>query len=190
MNAVRAADAERVGELPRPGDQRVAVSPRPADDDLAGVSELQGERRVEDVRGGQPVVEPAPQLADRRRDDVDECRDVVTGGPLALLDRLDREGGSLPARSRGLFRDDAFRGPGLGRRELDLEPGLHAPLRRPDRADLLACVAGDHVLSLTTSSLSLDRALGVDDPSRQDPGVLGAVDRDAGDRYARRHLHR
>jgi putative tricarboxylic transport membrane protein len=33
--------------------------------------------------------------------------------------------------------------------QLDLEPGLHAPLLRPDAADRLACVAGNHVLILT-----------------------------------------
>ena len=42
-------------------------------------------------------MDPAPVLADRGGDDVDEGGDVVVGDPLALLDRLDREGG---ARSR------------------------------------------------------------------------------------------
>ena len=63
-------------------------------------AQLQRERRVEHVGGGQAVVDPAPVLADRGGDDVDEGGDVVVGDPLALVDRLDREGGVRPRTPR------------------------------------------------------------------------------------------
>ena len=89
MDAVGPTDAERVGELPRPADERIAVRPCTSHDDLPGLPQLQRERGVEDVRGGQAVVQPATLIPDRVGDDVNEGRDVVAGGPLALLDRLD-----------------------------------------------------------------------------------------------------
>ncbi len=70
-------------------------------------------------------MDPAAVLADRAGDDVDEGGDVVVGDPLALVDRLDREGRVGPRRLGSLARHHALLGPGLGRRQLDLEPGLH-----------------------------------------------------------------
>jgi hypothetical protein len=67
-------------------------------------------------------------LADRTRDDVDEGGDVVVGDLLPLVHRLDREGRLGPRRLGRLGRHDALLGPGLGRRQLDLEPGLQLPL--------------------------------------------------------------
>src|SRR5439155_9694783 len=72
VDAVGAADAERVAELDGPRGQRVAVGARPPDQKAAGGADLQGERRVEDVGGGQAVMDPAPLGTDRLRDDVDE----------------------------------------------------------------------------------------------------------------------
>ena len=88
-------------------------------------------------------MDPAPVLADRGGDDVDEGGDVVVGGPLALLDRLDREGGAARGGLRRPPRDDALLGPGLGGGQLDLEPALHLALLGPDGADLRrGCSAG------------------------------------------------
>ena len=100
VDAVRAPDAEGLRVLAGAGDQRVAVGGRALDEDRARLDELQRERGVEDVGGGEAVVDPAAVLADRCRDDVDERGDVVVGRPLALLDRLDRE--LAPARARRL----------------------------------------------------------------------------------------
>ena len=129
VDAVGAADAERVAVLQRPLDQRVAVGAGAGQHDLAGLAQLQRQRRVEHVGGGQPVVDPAPVLADRGGDDVDEGGDVVVGHLLALVDRLDREGRVRPRRLGRLARDDPLLGPGLGRRQLDLEPALELALR-------------------------------------------------------------
>ena len=81
----------------RPVDERVAKGGRARDQDRPGLAQLQRERGVEHVGGGQPVVDPAALVADRRGDDVDERGDVVVGDPLALLDRLDGERGALAA---------------------------------------------------------------------------------------------
>ena len=100
MHAVGAADAERVHVLARPRDQRVAVvrARRPRGSCPAWES-WSAERGVEHVGGGEPVVDPAPRLADRARHDVHEGGHVVVGHLLALLDRLDREGGALADRA-------------------------------------------------------------------------------------------
>ena len=110
VHAVRAADAERALELARPGDQRRGQRVRAGHDLAPGLAQLQRERGVEHVGGGQPVVDPAARLPDRLRDDVDERGHVVVGDLLALLHRLRRRGrarldllqvggrGSRPAR--------------------------------------------------------------------------------------------
>ena len=103
VDAVGAADAEGVAVLERPLDQRVAVGAGAGDDDLARPPQLQRQRRVEHVGGGEAVVDPAPVLADRGGDDVDEGGDVVVGHLLALVDRLDREGRPLARLARRLL---------------------------------------------------------------------------------------
>ena len=151
VDAVRAPDAERVRVLERLVAQGVAVSASAGDDDLARVADLERERGVEDVGGGEPVVDPAPRVAaDRLGDDIDERGDVVVGRALALGDGLDLERRPLPRLRRGFGRDDALGRPRLGRRQLDREPALHLPAVGPDRADLVACVALDHGATLSS----------------------------------------
>jgi hypothetical protein len=145
MDPVSAPDGQRLAVLESAIDERVAVLARATDDDLTGVAQLQRERCVQDVRGGEPVVDPPSFLADRVGHDVDERGHVMARGPLPLLDRLDREGGALAAGPSGVLRDDPLPGQGLGRRQLDLEPALHAAFGRPDRADLRSGVPRDHV---------------------------------------------
>ena len=137
---------------------------RPATSDLARLAQLQRQRRVEHVGGGEPVVDPAPVLADRLGDDVDEGGDVVVGGPLALVDRLDRERRAF-ARAASAASRGHRRPPRPRPRSPPARPRARPPcLRcwRPDGADLLARVAGDHV-----DSDEQDCGLGVDDPRRQ-----------------------
>ncbi len=140
---MRAPDADGVAVLERPLDQDVAVGDRAGHDDLAGGPDLRRQRGVEHVGGRQAVVDPAALRPDRRRDDVDECRDVVVGRPLPRLDLLDREACALPAGGSVFGGNDAGFGERLGDRQLDLEPALHLAPLRPDGADLLAGVAGD-----------------------------------------------
>jgi len=130
--------------LERPVDQRVAVAPSLGEDDLPGLAKLQGQRRVEDVRRGETVVNPAAFVSDRVGDDVDERGHVVPGRALALVHRLNGERGAFPADLRSLGRNRSLGCPGLERGELDLEPELHPALGAPDRAHLSSRVAADH----------------------------------------------
>src|SRR5262249_24881463 len=81
--------------------------------------------------------------------------DVVVGDLLALLNRLDRE-------RRGADRLEVRRGRAvhlLAGGELDLAPGLHPGLVRPDRADGRPCVALDHALMMRTARCATLREL-------------------------------
>ena len=153
VDAVGAPDAERVAVLQRPLDQRVAVGARAGEDDLAGLAQLQRERRVEHVGGGQAVVDPAAVLADRGGDDVDEGGDVVVGDPLPLVDRLDREGGVGSRRLGGLAR--ARRPP---------RPRPRSPPARP-RASTPSCAAGSRPRPISGGCSAGSSA--VDDPRRE-----------------------
>ena len=97
-------------------------------------------------------MDPAPVLAERGRDDIDEGGDVVVGGPLALAHRLDRERGALATRRGSRRRHPALGSPGIGGGKLDLEPALQPPLVAPDRSDLGSRVAIDHALMMRAAS--------------------------------------
>ena len=88
---------------------------RVGQDQLADALDLQRQPGVEHVARGQAVVDPAPGGAGRRRQDVDERRDVVVGDLLALLDLGDRERG------------------GADRLQLGRRSGRPSPRRPPPR---------------------------------------------------------
>ena len=115
------------------------------DDQPARLLDLQRERRVEHVGGRQPVVEPAPVLAEPLGDGVDERRDVVVRPLLdlahALRRRRDR---GVPDRLRRLGGHAADLGPRVERGELHLEPALQLSLLRPDPGHRRTGVAGNH----------------------------------------------
>ena len=156
------------------GHERVAVGARALHEDRAGLGDLQPERGVEHVGGGEPVVHPAAGLAHRGGHDVHEGRHVVVGHLLALGDLLDGERRPL-ANGRGVLGGD---GAGLGQRvhhgQLHLEPGVELALLGPDRAHLRARVA-------------LDQAL-VEDLRREHGRVLGVVHAHTRYRHPRGHL--
>jgi hypothetical protein len=79
--AVKAADKPLAGADKVRRAARVPGFPITAYDDLSGVHQLKRERRVENVGRGEPVVQPAPLVSYRARDDVDEGRDI---GPVVL----------------------------------------------------------------------------------------------------------
>jgi hypothetical protein len=130
VDAVRAPDAERVRVLARALGERCDERARAGQDHLTGGAQLQRERRVEHVRGGQPEVDPAPGRTDRRGEHVDERGDVVLGDSLALVDLGDgerRAADRLELRLARAVRAEQ-RGELLAGRELDLPPALHARL--------------------------------------------------------------
>ena len=122
MDAVRAADRDRGSVLEgaaRDRSERCVESP---EDERAGLTHLERERRVEHVRRREPVVEPAAGLADLLGDRIDERGDVVVSDALDLGDPLGRwRLRPLAQLGGGLERDDPELGPRLRRGQLDLE---------------------------------------------------------------------
>ena len=114
----------------------VATSSRaPGDDHLAGGAQLQRERGVEHVRGGQAEVDPAARRPGRGGEHVHERGHVVVGDALALVDRLDREGRGadrLELLPRLGPASPSSAGQLLAGRDLDPPPGLHARLVGPE----------------------------------------------------------
>ena len=112
----------------------------PGSDDVARAAELQPERGVEHVGGGQPEVDPAPRRARRGAEHVDEGGHVMIGDLLALLDGRDGERGRADRLQVGVAGAVEL----LGGGHLDVAPGGHPGLVGPDGADLGAGVAVDH----------------------------------------------
>ena len=135
VDAVRAADADRAAVLLGAPHDRVDRRVEPARISFAGVLDLQRERRVDDVRRGEAVVDPAALRPELLGDGVDERGGVVVGRPLDLGDALG-VGGDRAGADRGdvLGGDRPDLGPAVERRELDLEPARELALLRPDPA--------------------------------------------------------
>ena len=149
VHPVRAPHAQRLHVLARARRQRLQERAGAWHDRFARRLQLQRERRVEHVRGCQAEMDPAPRLAGRGGEHVDKRRHVVLGRALALVYRLDGE--RRPADRLQIGLGGAAAGTEqerqlLARRHLHLAPRLHARLVGPDRAQLGACVALDHVL--------------------------------------------
>jgi hypothetical protein len=92
---------------------------QPGDDLIGGFPELQGQRRIEQVAGGQTEVDPSPRISDRLRRRPDERGHVMLRGALELLDAGGRHGGPLPDRTHVLLGDPTEAGPRLTRQHLD-----------------------------------------------------------------------
>ena len=146
MDPVGSADGEGVGVLPCPSHEHLHQLLRARDDDLPGRLQLEGEAGVEDVRGGETEVDPAPGLARGRGQYVHEGGHVVVGDPLALFDVLDVEGGLANGRElvlRGTVLAEQEREL-FGGLHLDPTPRVHPRLVGPQAAELGPRVAGDH----------------------------------------------
>ena len=149
VDAVRAPGADGVGELARALGERDGVGACALEDRLARSPQLERERRVEHVGGGQPVVDPAPGGPGRFREHVDEGGDVVVGDGLALAHRLDRErrgADGVEVGGAGALLER------LGGGDLDVAPRRHPRLVGPDGAELGTRVAGDHRFILRSGS--------------------------------------
>ena len=145
VDSVGAADREGVGLLLGPPDDDREGSVDPLEEQAAGLLHRERECGVDDVRGGQAVVEPAAVRAEVLGDGVDERREVVVGLALELGD---------PSRARntrprsnllgGRARNRSDLRPGIDRRELHREPALERRLLRPDARHRRPGVAWDH----------------------------------------------
>jgi hypothetical protein len=142
MHAVSAADRQREPVLHGAPGNRCERALDAIEDQLAGRADLERERRVDDVRRRQPVMEPAPGRPELTRDGVDERNHVVVRLPLDLRDALRCRSDRVQADFlSGLRGYDPNLRPAVERRELDLEPALELALVRPDTGHLRSRVA-------------------------------------------------
>jgi hypothetical protein len=153
VHAVRAAHADRLSVFLCPVRHDLERTVQPVQDQCASLLDGQRQRCVEHIGRGQPVVEPAPVVAQRSRHEIDERRDVVTGLPLPPTDLVRRRhAGRLANPGDDVGRHGPDRGPPLERRELDLEHPLELPLVRPDPGHGGPGVASDHAAILDVTS--------------------------------------
>ncbi len=111
----------------------------------------QGLRRVHHVIGSQAVVEPARMRADDFRHRGSKCDHVVAHLGLNFLDALQVEVGALANGFGRVFRHNAGLGEGLGRRDLNRQPGAKAVFIAPDAAHFRAGIAWNHLSHLSSA---------------------------------------
>ena len=163
VDPVRAPHADRLAVLLRAGDDGAEGAIETLEQVGAGVLDRERERRVEDVRGGEPVVEEATVRAEPLGDRVDERRHVVVRLELDLGHPLRRRHDrALADRLHGLDGNDADLGPAVQGGQLDVQPAPQLLAVRPDVAHGRAGVAGDHEIHST-------RRPGAPDGSRVNP---------------------
>ena len=148
VDAVGAADGERVLVAHRQLGQDLFQLAKVFGQDVRGLLDLQRQRRIQDVRGGQAEMNPPCWRADSFGDGSGERDHVV----VRFAQELGRTFG-LDCRTADdrhvLLRNDADVRPGLADGQLDLEPQLHAMLVGPYAAHRRARVAWDHGAATT-----------------------------------------
>ena len=147
MDAVAAADADRVlmlkGAFLQRGEDLVHIGQK----DVGGADKLDVQRGVQNVRGGHALMDKARVLgADMFGQMRQEGDDIMLGDRLDLVDARHIEFHVLRAPHRlGIrLRDHAKGGLGVAGMGLDLIPDAELRLGRPDRNHLGAGIAGDH----------------------------------------------
>ena len=107
MHAVRAADRRRMPVLLGACAERDVDGVDALEQDPARVSELERQRRVDDVRRGEAVVEPAPVFADLLGDRLGEGQHVVVRAILDLADAGDIDARPLTHGRNRVGRHDS-----------------------------------------------------------------------------------
>src|SRR5439155_1664040 len=147
VNTVGAPDTDGVPVLVGPGDHGGERALDALANQPARVLNPEGKSGVDDVRRGQPVVEPAslrPQLLGHS---VHEGRRVVIRDPLDLGDAGARRRNGSRADFGDVARGNHVDfGPPVERSELDLEPPRELARLRPDPGHGRTGVASDHWL--------------------------------------------
>lgn len=146
MDAVCTADDGGVLELDGAVLEDVGEGDDAGADDSGGFLELEGLCGVDDVGGGEAVVEPAGVLGrvDVLGDGGGEGDDVMTDFGFDLVDAVYGEGSLVTDGVGGGLGDEAEFGEGLRGGDLDSEPAAVFVLVGPDAAHRGASVAGDH----------------------------------------------
>ena len=125
--------------------------------DLACRDELHRQRRVENIRRRQTLMDPPRGRADRRRHIFKEGDDVVVGAFLDLVDLRNGEARAL-ANLRGVRRRDLpdfrhrFAGKGF-----DLEPDLEFSLLGPELAHRRAGISLNHRVNIESRATAAKR---------------------------------
>ena len=145
VDAVGATDDGGVLELDGALFQDVGEGDDAGVDDGGGFLELQGLGGVDDVGGGEAVVEPARVFGrvDVLGDGGGEGDDVVTDFGFDLVDAVDGKCALVADGVGGGLRDEAESGEGLGGGDLDGEPAAVFVFVGPDAAHVGSCVAGN-----------------------------------------------
>src|SRR5260370_14182758 len=145
VDAVGAADDGGVLELEGATLEDVGEREDAGADDGGGFFELEGLGGVDDVGGGEAVVEPAGVgcRVDVLGDGGGEGDDVVLALGFDLVDAGDGEVAAVADGVGGLLRDEAEAGESLRGGDLDGEPAAVLVLVGPDAAHGGASVAGD-----------------------------------------------
>ncbi len=144
VDAVGAADHRRAAVLERARPDGRPERVEALEQHVARVLHLQGQRGVEDVRRGEPEVQPPRLGADVLGDGLGERDDVVPGDLLDCLDPRHVERAPLADGARRPGRDEAGLGHRLRGGDLDAQPGCVAVLVAPDPAHGRVCVSRDH----------------------------------------------
>src|SRR5450759_3556642 len=148
-------------------------------DQLAGGAQLERERRVEHVRGGQAEMDPAPGVAGGGGQHVHERGHVVVGHPLALFDLLHCEARAADrlelCLARALRSEQASQL--LAGGDLDLPPGVHARRVGPQAGELRAGVPGNHALRICAARIAALRGLSRPTPATGTPGGICTIER-------------
>ena len=134
-------------------------------DDGGGVLELEGLRGVDDIGGGEAVVEPAGAVGvgDVLGDGGGEGDDVVADFGFDLVDAVDGEVAAVTDSVGCGLGDDAGAGEGLRGGDLDGEPAAVLVFVGPDAAHVGARVAGDQAV---VPSGAATRSMGRPDSGR------------------------
>ena len=146
VDAVGAADDGGVLELEGAGFEGFARREDAGADEGGGFAELEGLRGVDDVGGGEAVVQPAGGfgVGDVFGDGGGEGDDVVADFGFDFVDAGDGEVAAVADGVGGGLRDEAEAGEGLRGGGLDGEPAAVFVLVGPDAAHGRAGVASDH----------------------------------------------
>jgi hypothetical protein len=147
VDAVGAADGGRVLEFDGALAQDVA-KPHNASRMIQRLRECQRLRGVDDIGGGETVVQPARVGTDALGDRSGKGENVVPRLGFDLVDAFDGEAGTLRrASAAAADGNDAGAGRARGRGELHAQPVLVLALLGPDGGHRRPGVAGDHELS-------------------------------------------
>ena len=106
--------------------------------------QLDRQRRVENVRRSQPLMNPARGRPDRSGDVFQKGDDVVVRALLDFRDLRNGEARPLSNFGRVLFRNLAELGHRLAGKQFDLKPDLELALVRPNVAHLRPGITIDH----------------------------------------------